>query len=88
MRTAYEQHDQDKLIGPSAMPVRATLRSSLRDPDLGISLYSAGAAPSRILFKRLFCARLFVIVLLVLLLRLVIVLLVLVLQLGLLYCWY
>ena len=55
------------------MPVRATLRSSLRDPDLGTSLYSAGAAPSRILFKRLFCARA----------RLMIVLLVLLLLLGL-----
>ena len=33
------------------MPVSATLRSSLRVPDLGTSLHSAGAAPSRILFK-------------------------------------
>ena len=39
------------------MLVRATLRSSLRDPDLGTSLYSAGAASSRILFKRLFSAK-------------------------------
>ena len=79
MGTAYEQHDQDKLVGPSAMPVRATLRSSIRDPDLGTSLlYSTGAAPSRILFKMLFCARpgLLVIFLFVLLL------------LGLLHCLY
>ena len=61
------------------MPVRATLRSSLRDPDLGTSLYSAGAAPSRILFKRLFFARHG---------GLVIVLLVLLLLLELLYCLY
>ena len=29
------------------MPVRATLRSSLRVPELGTSLHSAGAAPRR-----------------------------------------
>ena len=63
------------------MPVRATWR----DSDLGTSLYSAGAAPSRILFKRLFYARQ---VHHLLLLVLVIVLLVLLLLLGLLYCLY
>ena len=37
------------------MPVSATWRTSIKLPDLGTSLHSAGAAPSRILFKTLFC---------------------------------
>ena len=50
--TACGQCSLEKLVRPSAMPVRATLQSSLRVPDLGTSLHSAGAAPSRILFKK------------------------------------
>ena len=51
------------------MPVSATWRTSLRVPDLGTSLHLAGAAPSRILFERLFCAsRIFLVLLLLLLL--------------------
>ena len=52
------------------MPVSATWRTSLRVPDLGTSLHLAEAAPSRILFKRLFCASRIILVLLLLLLLL------------------
>ena len=54
--TVYGQCSQDKIVRPSAMPVSATWRTSLTVPDLCTSLQSAGAALSRILFKRLFCA--------------------------------
>ena len=39
------------------MPVSTTWRTSLTVPDSDTSLLTAVAAPSRILFKRLFCAK-------------------------------
>ena len=54
------------------MPVSATWSTSPRVPDLGTSLHLAEAAPSRILFKRLFCASRIFLVLLLLLLRLLV----------------
>ena len=58
------------------MLVKAMLQSSLRVPDLGTSLHSAGAPPSRILFKRLFCAsRMLLVVLLLLVLILILLVL-------------